>query len=187
MVIFHGKLWTVNKRVSEAKSSEHHPIIDINSSRHIIWLVGGPPLWKIWVRQLGWLDTQYFWENKKWQPNHQPVYHCLKYITDLPAHFNGLFLTYHGPVGSCKICPPQQTYAKFRKMPSHFWFILYHLFHTIDPYFILYPTYHTILYFPYIISPCHFHPCLSPSTCFTRSKTSLVLGVSSSACCDQLG
>ena len=28
------------------------------------WLVVGPPLWKIWVRQLGWLATQYFWENK---------------------------------------------------------------------------------------------------------------------------
>ena len=23
------------------------------------WLVVGPPLWKIWVRQLGWLETQY--------------------------------------------------------------------------------------------------------------------------------
>ena len=23
-----------------------------------------PPLWKIWVRQLGWLATQYFWKNK---------------------------------------------------------------------------------------------------------------------------
>ena len=22
--------------------------------------------------QSGWLETQYFWENKKWQPNHQP-------------------------------------------------------------------------------------------------------------------
>ena len=29
------------------------------------WLVVGPPLWKIWVRQLGWLATQYFWENSK--------------------------------------------------------------------------------------------------------------------------
>ena len=36
-----------------------------------IWLVVRPPLWKIWVRQLGWLETQYFW-GKKWQPNHQP-------------------------------------------------------------------------------------------------------------------
>ena len=24
-----------------------------------IWLVVGPPLWKIWVSQLGWLETQY--------------------------------------------------------------------------------------------------------------------------------
>ena len=28
------------------------------------WLVVGPPLWKIWVRQLGWWNSQYFWENK---------------------------------------------------------------------------------------------------------------------------
>ena len=29
-------------------------------------LVGGfsPPLWKIWVRPLGWLETHYEWENK---------------------------------------------------------------------------------------------------------------------------
>ena len=27
------------------------------------WLVVWTP-WKIWVRQLGWLATQYFWENK---------------------------------------------------------------------------------------------------------------------------
>ena len=40
---------------------------------NISWLVVGPPLWKIWVRQLGWLDTQYFWENKIDVPNHQPV------------------------------------------------------------------------------------------------------------------
>ena len=33
------------------------------------WLVVGPPLWKIWVRQLGWLATQYFWENKIDVPN----------------------------------------------------------------------------------------------------------------------
>ena len=24
-----------------------------------VWLVVGPPLWKIWVRELGWLETQY--------------------------------------------------------------------------------------------------------------------------------
>ena len=35
------------------------------------WLVVWTPLKNI--SQLGWLATQYFWENKKWQPNHQPV------------------------------------------------------------------------------------------------------------------
>ena len=30
------------------------------------WLVVVyPPLWKIWVRQLGWWNSQYFWENTK--------------------------------------------------------------------------------------------------------------------------
>ena len=29
----------------------------------IIWLVVEPPIWKIWVRQLGWWHSQYFWEN----------------------------------------------------------------------------------------------------------------------------
>ena len=28
------------------------------------------PLWKIWVRQLGWLETQYFWKIRN-VPNHQ--------------------------------------------------------------------------------------------------------------------
>ena len=40
-----------------------------------VWLVVGPPLWKIWVSQLGWLETQYMGKFKKWQPNHQPVMH----------------------------------------------------------------------------------------------------------------
>ena len=32
---------------------------------HHSWLVVGPPLWKIWVRQLGWLDIPNIkWENK---------------------------------------------------------------------------------------------------------------------------
>ena len=38
------------------------------------WLVVGPPLWKIWVRQLGWLDIPNINGKIKnwWQPNHQP-------------------------------------------------------------------------------------------------------------------
>ena len=35
------------------------------------WWLGHPS--KKYERQLGWLATQYFWENKKWHPNHQPV------------------------------------------------------------------------------------------------------------------
>ena len=38
-----------------------------------LWLVGGEkPLWNIWVRQLGWLATQYMGKCQKWPPNHQP-------------------------------------------------------------------------------------------------------------------
>ena len=43
------------------------------NSTTLLRLVVGPALWKIWVRQLGWLATQDEWEHKKWQPNHQPV------------------------------------------------------------------------------------------------------------------
>ena len=32
---------------------------EVTKSRDYSWLVVGPPLWKIWVRQLGWLATQY--------------------------------------------------------------------------------------------------------------------------------
>ena len=37
-------------------------------------LVGGraQPLWKIWVRQLGWWHSQYDGKNKSHVPNHQP-------------------------------------------------------------------------------------------------------------------
>ena len=36
----------------------------------IIWLVVGPPLWKIW-QSIGMIIPN-IWENKKWQPNNQP-------------------------------------------------------------------------------------------------------------------
>ena len=39
----------------------------------IVWLVVGPPLWKIWVRQLGWWHSLSIWENRIDVPNHQPV------------------------------------------------------------------------------------------------------------------
>ena len=37
----------------------------------INWLVVGPPPWKIW-KSIGMIIPN-IWENKKWQPNHQPV------------------------------------------------------------------------------------------------------------------
>ena len=47
----------------------------INSSTRtwfmLVWLVVYLPLWKIWVRQLGWWHSQYM-ENKIHVPNHQP-------------------------------------------------------------------------------------------------------------------
>ena len=45
---------------SPAPASSPHPISIISTCKlhnlYIIWLVVGPPLWKIWFRQLGWLD-----------------------------------------------------------------------------------------------------------------------------------
>ena len=35
------------------------------------WLVVGPPLWKIWT-SIGMIIPN-IWENRKWQPNHQPA------------------------------------------------------------------------------------------------------------------
>ena len=39
--------------------------------QNYIWLVVYLPLWKIWVRQLGWLFL--IWKNQIHVPNHQPV------------------------------------------------------------------------------------------------------------------
>ena len=39
-----------------------------------IWLVVGPPLWKI-ISQWGWLATQYMGKSHWWQPTHQPAIH----------------------------------------------------------------------------------------------------------------
>ena len=36
------------------------------------YLVGGLNPSEKYESQLGWWHPQYFWENKKWQPNHQP-------------------------------------------------------------------------------------------------------------------
>ena len=43
------------------------------------WLVVYLPLWKIWVRQLGWWHSQYDWKNNPNVPNHQPAYYWWLY------------------------------------------------------------------------------------------------------------
>ena len=40
-------------------------ILFLDIPKFQIWLVVGPPLWKIWVRQLGWLETQYMGKSSK--------------------------------------------------------------------------------------------------------------------------
>ena len=57
-------------RILKALMKEISQVNDILCNE--TWLVVGPPLWKIWFRQLGWLATQFLGENKKWQPDHQP-------------------------------------------------------------------------------------------------------------------
>ena len=50
-----------------------------------IWLVVDLPLWKIWVRQLGWLYIiiPNIWDNKKNVPNHQPAMGLLRVLDDV--------------------------------------------------------------------------------------------------------
>ena len=56
------------------------------------WLVVGPPLWKIWVRQLGWWQQPNICKNKKWQPNHQPVNVI---VSDSPPDGEPAWLLHH--------------------------------------------------------------------------------------------
>ena len=72
-------------RVFLTRSWKHR---NIPSGPLFIWLVVGPPLWKIW-KSIGMIIPN-IWENKKWQPNHQPVivgwilrqfWICLGYLT----------------------------------------------------------------------------------------------------------
>ena len=65
---FHEKSsWNRHERDPHAHPWKHQwksPMVSIPSMNILIWLVVGPPLWKIWVRQLGWWDSQVIWENK---------------------------------------------------------------------------------------------------------------------------
>ena len=56
------------------------------SQVHITWLVVGPPLWKIWVRQLGWWNSQPNINGKielmaTKPPTSYPIYPCKVYTS----------------------------------------------------------------------------------------------------------
>ena len=57
-------------------------------------LVGGPgpPLWRIW-KSIGMMIIPNIWENKTWQPNHQPVFH------DKSPHDCWWFIPHVKPLG----------------------------------------------------------------------------------------
>ena len=58
----HGKMGWGHSSMSESSQ---------RASEIPSWLVVGPPLWKIW-KSIGMIIPN-TWENKKWQPNHQPA------------------------------------------------------------------------------------------------------------------
>ena len=59
-----GRWWT--KKNMDGSPSKVVPLaLSWFISTMINWLVVEPPLWKIWVRQLGWWHSQLIWENNK--------------------------------------------------------------------------------------------------------------------------
>ena len=52
---------------------------------YIYWLVVYLPLWKIWVRQLGWWHSQYMESHKIHVPNHQPAIFRPKSTSSTPS------------------------------------------------------------------------------------------------------
>ena len=56
---------------------------------NIICLVVDLPLWKIWVRQLGWWHSQHMESHKSHVPNHQPVIYCSQHGANSINHLGG--------------------------------------------------------------------------------------------------
>ena len=94
LLIWFGNIWADLKRLSEATTAFRSPGVgddgDVTSSwlmwaissgipagaylsRTFFWLVVGLPLWKIWVRQLGWWDSQQKWEKIKFMATRPPT------------------------------------------------------------------------------------------------------------------
>ena len=83
----------------------------------------GPPLWKIWVRQLGWWMPQYSWENAKFMavPKHQPGIYWKR---------NQLGRDSFNHVASPRV-ESIARYLEFMEEPSY-----HYLVHTLEPLFI---------------------------------------------------
>ena len=78
------------------------------------WL--GHPLWKIWLRQLGWLATQYMGKCQKWQPNHQPVINRTLYgLVVRQKVFHNLF------IGTAAVELNGSVVGVFLGVPSSSW------------------------------------------------------------------
>ena len=86
-MVFHGKLSRNLGRCSEVQSRRQRRARNDFRTKPcwghggfpchawgclIIWLVVQPPLWKIW-KSIGMMTFPIIGDNKKWQPNHQPV------------------------------------------------------------------------------------------------------------------
>ena len=69
-----------------SKDETLDPFVSSLPCSKYIWLVVYLPLWKIWVRQLGWWHSQHMENRKIHVPNHQPDMDCGKSSTSLTVH-----------------------------------------------------------------------------------------------------
>ena len=81
VVLWHR--WPVRKTPTPLRSLQEKqlgsPRYSLSAEEHC-WLVVDLPLWKIWVRQLGWWNSQYDGKNKSHVPNHQPDWSRLSHF-----------------------------------------------------------------------------------------------------------
>ena len=81
VVLWHR--WPVRKTPTPLRSLQEKqlgsPRYSLSAEEHCS-LVVDLPLWKIWVRQLGWWNSQYDGKNKSHVPNHQPDWSRLSHF-----------------------------------------------------------------------------------------------------------
>ena len=100
-------IWLVVYLATPLKIMEFGPVGMMKFPIYIYissWCIFATPL-KIWVRQLGWWNSQYIWKSKNHVPNHQAVdvYHCGS-ISFMNPQYTGvyqkqrMFFTCFGPL-----------------------------------------------------------------------------------------